>query len=438
MKSIYYFNKYLFFLFLLLFSILNYCFAQTEVTTDNDYYKEDFLRYRDYIYKDNIKTVLLHRKSWELSPPLIIFNSDERLELSFDDLDAGVKDYKYTVVHCDAFWRPSNIQTYEYIEGFTEDYIDDYEFSYNTTQEYTHYSLIFPTQDQRITKSGNYILKVFIGDNIDDVAFTRRFMLLEPKINIKARIKMATNINDRNYKQEVDFTIYKQGYQIINPYKDLKVVMTQNGRWDNAKKNLTPKMIKNDELYYDYDEENVFKGGNEFRHFDIKSLKYQSERIKKIEYDTLGNQIYLHDDQRRTYKVYTTEKDINGQRLIKTEDGSNSNIEADYTYVHFFLPYSAPLVHGALYIMGALTDWQFDGESMMKYNYKKHGYEAAIYLKQGYYNYQYIFLENGKTVGDVSFIEGNHFETQNNYTIYVYYREPGKLYDKLIGVEKLN
>jgi len=397
----------------------------------------------DYIYesnrivKSNIKTVLFHRDGWDMSPPLMVLNSNDKLKLSFDDLDADYKDYSFTIVHCDAFWKPSDLRQNEYIDGYYEDYIYEFEFSNNTVVPYTHYELIFPTDDLQPLISGNYILKVFI-ENIDSVFFTRRFMITEQKVGIEGIIKQATSLQDRNYKQEVDFSITTSGYRIINPYQDLKVVLQQNGRWDNAISDLKPKMVVNDKLEYNYDRENVFDAGNEFRSFDIKSLTYYTEFIGRIENTNEGYQVYLRDSERKTFRIYKTADDINGQMKIKTEDYQSTETEAEYVYVHFFLSYLAPMVDADIFIIGQLTDWNFSETSKMDYNFKRKGYEKTLLLKQGYYNYHYVLKYHGQRAGDVSFIEGNHSVTENTYTIYVYNRELGSLYDKLIGVKHIS
>lgn len=412
--------------------------SDTKKTDDSDYYTKNYFRYEDFTYKKNIKTVFLHKDGFELAMPVIALNSDSKLKLSFDDLDGDIKEYKYTVIHCDAYWKPTDALKSEYITGFENDFIENYKYSFNTLQRYTHFELIFPGENMQLTKSGNYLLKVFIDDNEENVVLTRRFMIYEPKLNIKASIHGATNLDDRNYKQEIDFTINTANYNISDPYENLKIVITQNGRWDNAIKALKPKMVNGDILDYNYDDKNVFSGGNEFRKFDFRSLRYVIDPVLKIDYDSSHFHVILKNDYKRTYEVYITNQDINGNRLIKTYDGQNDATESDYAYVHFFLPYNVPIVHGNLYILGALTDWQFSEENKLKYNYQKKGYELSLYLKQGFYNYQYVLLENGKNTGDETFIEGSHFETENDYTIYVYYREPGSYFDKIIGIEKVN
>lgn len=407
------------------------------ITVMKEIIKINYADLSNRIVKQNIKTVLFHRDGWEMSPPLLRYNSDEKLLLSFDDLDGDVKEYMYTIIHCDANWEPSDLRQNEYIDGYYEDFIYDYSFSLNTIQPYTHYELLFPSQDMVPKISGNYIMKVFV-ENEDTLFFTRRFMVVEPKVEIDGTIKQATMIKDRNYMQEVDFSINTGGYRIVNAYRDLKVVVIQNGRWDNAIIELKPKMVIGNTYSYNYDIENVFDGGNEFRAFDVKSLTYNTENVINIDQSYAGYDIYLRELERRTFKVYKTEDDINGQMKIKTEDYPNTETEAEYVNIHFFLPYAAPMLDADIFIIGQFTDWRYSEESKMTYNYKRKGYEKTMLLKQGYYNYHYILKYRNQSVGDVSFIEGNHWETENNYTIFVYNRELGADYDRLIGVKHIN
>jgi len=397
----------------------------------------DYLDKSNKIFKPNIKTVLFHRDGWDMSLPVIKLNTDEKLKLSFDDLEADQKDFSFTIIHCDADWKPSELDQNEYINGYSEDYIVDYEFSLNSFISYTHYELIFPTENLQPILSGNYILKVFLNDP-DSLYFTRRFFIDEHKVEIEGKVKQASMIEDRNYKQEVDFSITSKSYRIPNPYQDLKVIIIQNGRWDNRISDLKPKMVVNDTYDFNYDRENVFQGGNEFRSFDIKSLKYNTDYIASIKSDPEGYQVFLRESQKRSFQIYKTEPDIDGQMKIKTEDALTTETESEYVNVHFFLPYAAPMIDADIFIIGQLTDWQFSDMSKMNYNFKRKGYEKTLMLKQGYYNYQYILRYNNQTAGDEAFIEGSHSDAENGYTIFVYNRESGAGYDKLIGVKFLN
>jgi hypothetical protein len=402
-----------------------------------DYYRADFFRYHDHIYKKNIKTVLLYRAGWELSLPILQMGAGEKLHLSFDDLDADVKDYGYTIIHCDANWKPSDLKPNEYLDGFMEAPIRDYQSSFNTIQSYTHYDLIIPNDDMSFKLSGNYLLKVFENDT-SDVAITLRFMVSDPRVNVEGHVKRDVNVEERNYRQQVTFTLDTKGFDIYEPYRNLNVVIMQNYRTDNAITNLKPMMVNGDRLDYTYDSGNTFNGANEFRNIDIKSLRYQSARIKSFDFENRQNQIYLWDDDPRTFKVYRTEDDINGSRLISCDEGDDPGADCDYAEVHFHLTYPTPLADGNLYIFGALTNWQYIPEARMRYDNAKKGYDGILYLKEGFYDYCYMFLENGSSTGDPTLIEGNHYETGNDYLILIYYRAPGLLYDQLIGVKTLD
>lgn len=414
--------------------------ATANATTLGDtleYFRNDFMRYDNYTYKSNIKTVLLHKAGFVLANPVIELKNAETLLLSFDDLDADIKKYQYTIIHCTADWKPSDLNTNDYISGFTTDYISDVSSSINTLQAYTHYRLEFPGAEVRPKISGNYILAVFV-DSLSNLALTRRFMISDSKVDINANVRQATNLDDKNFKQEIVFTLQHNAYNILNPYANLKVVIQKNGRWDNVITALKPSLVRNNEIIYDFEYGNVFQGDNEFRNFDIKSLKYLSENLQNIVKKNNRYYVFLKPAERRSYKRYLFDNDINGKFTIKNEDARNSDTEAEYCFVHFSLPYPAPLVHGQLYILGALTDWSLNENAKMIYNYNTKTYERELYLKQGYYNYNFALVENGTNVADESYIEGTHSQTENDYTLFVYYKEPNENYDRLIGVKFIN
>nr|NQU93043.1 DUF5103 domain-containing protein [Bacteroidota bacterium] len=404
----------------------------------DDYYNQDYIRNADYVYKDNIKTVLLYKEGFELSAPLVQLNSTDKLVFSFDDLDGDYKKYEYTIVHCDANWNESDLMPNEYLESFTDDYIDDYQYSVNTMQTYTHYEKTIPNNVIMYRFSGNYLLKVYIEDDPENVVFTKRFFVVDPKVTVAARVRMPANINDRNRnsKQEVRFTIQTGGSPVADPYREISVTVQQNGRWDNAITDLQPRLVSGSELIYDHDGINVFDGGSDFRYFDMKSLRYNSFRVQSIEYSQKdGYQVYLHPDQVKRKNVYQSiQENINGRFLIKSEDMPVSATESEYATVHFFLPYDTPLVEGKLYLFGGLSYWQYLKLAELSYDYESAGFRASLFLKQGFYNYKYMMLPNDSKVGDVSFIEGNFFDTNNEYTIYVYYQPRGGRYTRLVNI----
>lgn len=412
-------------------------FAQSE---EDDYVNDNALRYDDHAYRSTIKTVQLHGTEWEFSPPLIKLNTGEQLELSFDDLDGDQKQYSLTFVHCNADWTPSDLMTMEYLEGFNDMNIINFNFSINTLQKYTHYTIVFPTQNVKFIKSGNYIVYVYLNGDKKDLVLSRRFMVFEEKLNIPATIRQTIGGDDSYGKQQVEFSVKYSGINVINPAKDLKVFVAQNYRWDNMKGPIEPSFYAPNELQYNMNEAAVFNGGNEFRYFDMRSLRVYSERVKELYKDQESkNHVVLTPDELRTTKAYVFQNDINGSFLIKNRDiKGNQDIEADYAYVDFFLPYPTPETQGNFYVMGKLTDWRLNKTNKMIYNYGRFGYELKLYLKQGYYNYIYVLTKDGEKAADQSITEGSHWDTENDYSIYVYYRQVGQYYDQLIGIKKMN
>lgn len=404
-----------------------------------EYFSESTLRYEDRIYKKNIRTAQLSADPAVMASAIIKMNSEDRLYLNFDDLDSDYKVYYYTIIHCSAKWEPSNLLVSEYLDGFAENQVSSYNFSRTTIQKYTHYNTVFPNSGLKLTKSGNYLLEVYLDNDPKNIVFTKRFLVYEEKAEVAVIVRAPTIVADRNFKQEVDFTINFSSSDISNPYQEIFPVIMQNGRWDNAIKGLQPMFVKDQQAVYDFEEGNVFRGGSEFRWFDTRSLRYQSERIETIEKDS--NSIYnvwLLADEKRTYKRYVTQNDINGKFLIKTTDGGSDDVDADYAWVHFFLPWDPPSNEGNMYVFGAFCDWRTQPECRMRYNYARRGYEASIYLKQGYYNYEYVLLRDNDKSADEMFVEGMHQETENEYTVLVYYHRQGSWVDELVAVKKVN
>ena len=284
-------RSYNFFLLLIFCNILlQSCFSKKEMISEDTIKDESTfiqgvieskpaLIYKNQSFNKQIKTVLCHKIEEELSLQIINLNSDDKLLVSFDDLDADIKNYYYTIIHCNSNWTASDLMISEYISGFTNEPITNYEFSFNTIQKYTHYQFEFPTIDIKAILSGNYVFRIY-EEGGKTIAY-KRFMVLDTKLNIEANVRRATLTEDRNTKHEIDFTIKHPNLIIADPFADIKVHIKQNNREDNAITNLTPLFVKNDELIYDYDNDNTFWGNNEFRHFDIKSLTISIRKNKK-------------------------------------------------------------------------------------------------------------------------------------------------------------
>ncbi len=425
-------KKYIVFAALNLWHLI--AFAQPDYANDNQ------MRYEDWIYKSTIKTALLHESSYDANPAIIKFNSAEQLELSFDDLDADKKSYSIGFIHCNSNWEPSDLMQAEYMTGFFDANILNFNYSSNTIQKYTHYAIFFPQANMQFSKSGNYVVFVYENNDKEKIVLTKRFMIYEDKVTVIATVRQAIGNDEQYEKQHIDFSIINSVYELTNAYTDMHVVITQNNRWDNAVRDMKPTFSEPKQMTYSLDDKSTFDGSNEFRYFDSRSLRTYTERVGNIYRDSAS--IYhldLKTDELKTYKNYSFYNDLNGGFLIKNADmATNADIEADYAWVKFFIPYDNAQSEGSFYVLGKLTDWRLNKTNRMTYNYKRLGYECSLYIKQGYYNYSYVYLRDDKKGGDASMTEGSHWETENEYTIYVYHRQRGTYYDQLVAIKRFN
>ena len=387
--------------------------------------------YLERIYSPLIKTVKLEVKGTDFTIPIIKLGSSDRLLLKFDELSEETKRYGYKIIHCNSDWTKSELQPFEYIQGFETGYIENYANSFNTLQRYVHYWHEFPNNIMEFKLSGNYIIKVYLDDNPDNVVMVRRFMVLEDDANIRFNVMNARNPSDIRTKQELDvFVSPKNNMSFANPSIYLKVFVQQNGNRDLHL--LTHRQIKSTEIEYSFKDENIFEAGNEFRNFDFSSLRTRTRNVSNIDFINGENHIRLFPDKPRANIAYMSHNDIDGYYYIRSDNAYDFNIESDYAWVHFYLPVPIDL-EGSYYIWGELSDWNFSTQNKMEYSKEYNSYYLKLYLKQGFYDYMIMYKSNQSLALSPSKIEGNYSETNNKYNIYVYYRKPGDSFDSLIG-----
>lgn len=393
--------------------------------------------YVDKSYSDDVQTVLLSPNNEPLLGPVIKLGEQKKLSLAFDLLGNYSNALKYTIVHCNYKWEPSDLMPAEFINGFTEDDIRDTRLSLNTLTAYVHYTLDFPTEYLQPKLSGNYLLVVYDQElSAEHLLFTKRFYVIDPQVNLSITFPQnPRNLAYSGKKQQLDVSVNHRGAFTVNPQESVKLVIKQDGRWDNAVKGIAPNFVYTDKISFEYTEEMVFDGGNCYRQFDMKSFKYQSERIQQIFQEPEYFLVRLWPDEKRANKPFINEKDLRGRKLIKGRDDQDTDVEGDYAWVEFTLPYDAPLTHEDIHIIGALNNWNLDEKSKMTYNYGLKAYTCSMFLKQGYYNYAYGVLERGQTKADVTAIEGDFWETQHDYAVLIYYRRPGTVYDQLLAYQ---
>lgn len=392
-------------------------------------------------YKQGIKTVLIHKKGWELSFPIIDLNNQkEKIKLSFDELGNNINDYSWRIIHCNMDWTQSELEPIEYLSGFLEGDIQEYSLSKNTTSNYINYSIDFPNDDVGFEKSGNYIIKIFEQDNPSRIVLTRRFYIIDKKVHVKGNIfRQPLRSNSNN--QRVNFTLNYNNNEISDPYTNLLTTIIKNGESLISTKNISPSKTGINELGFENIKELSFPGGNEFRHFDIKSLKFLSDKLEKIDYNESSYNVLLRPDVPNTNIEYNFKNDLNGKKLIKLENSGRSNIEADYCKVIFRLRTPLNLNKGNYYVYGSLSDWGTSDKYRMTFDESKQQYTLTLVLKQGYYNYQYVFKSEGLTIDKTNqwfLIEGNYYQTENDYFLLTYYKNPTESSDEIVGFTKIN
>jgi len=393
--------------------------------------------YPDAVFSSDIKTSRILKDGWETSYPISRMDDEKPLVLTFDELSKNARNYSYTIVHCDADWRQSRLSTSDYMTGFPVNQIRSYEFSFNTLIPYVHYQLTVPNEDVQLKVSGNYAVVVFENGYDDQPVLCRRFSIAESLAVISATAGRARQTAWQNEWQQIDFTVRTGNLRIENAHNDVKIVILQNGQWHTARTGVKPLFVRQNELDYRHvDRTLLFLAGNEYRPLDLKSTRFSSTRMTSIEFERPTYHFYPYPDQLRDghYLYY---EDFNGKYAILAEKTNRPNTEADYVYVHFALSVPQPYTDGQVYVMGDFCNYACSKENLMTYHSGRQQYEATILLKQGYYNYVYTLLPF-KPPMEERRLEGNFFDTENDYVIYVYYRGRSSRYDQLIGVHTVN
>ena len=393
--------------------------------------------YENKIFDSKVQTILFGKAGTEDRYPIISLNSVEVLKLSFDMLTAQSENLQYTLIHCDANWNPTRLNQNEYLSGMTFDNVQDFKFATNTYVKYVHYNIYLPNDNMKPRIAGNYVVKVYRNFDEEDLLFTRRMLVLNNASTIEGLARPATLAEHRFTKQELQFTVGVNPNMVVNPLQDISVVLMQNSRWDNAITGLKPQFMSNNKLEYNYLDQTLFNGGNEFRFFDIRQLRQFSANVRSKRTDTVVH-VILNLDESRGATQYFNYLDYNGKRLVQNKEGTNSDIDGDYAYVNFYLSAVMGVPPDAeVYVFGEFTDWRLVPEYKMYYNKNRQRYDLEVPLKQGRYEYCFA-VKNSKGQPDETVLEGNHFQTENEYVILVYAKNLQYHYDELIGVRKFS
>jgi hypothetical protein len=381
----------------------------------------------------NIKTISFVQNNQNAVP---VFKLGDGFQLQFDDLFGNEANYYYEITHYDYNWKPSDIPKSEYLYGFDNQRIQQYTNSFNTLQLYSHYKLPIPNQFTRLLLSGNYIIKILNEDK--EIVFSRKFILYEDLVTVPTQIKRPRTVINMNTKQNIEFAIKSKEITFQNPLKNTKVTILQNGQLNNSIKNVPPQYTIGNDLIYKYDSETQFWAGNEFLNFDNKEIRAAGNSISLV--DT-NNEIYnthLYPNSARTNQPYSFIQDVNGNFVIRNLYAENQETESDYAWVYFTLSAPTFTLNKNIYITGMFNNYNLTPENKMEYNSKKGVFEKAILIKQGFTNYQYSVYDTQFKLDSENTIDGNFFQTENQYTVIVYYRSNTDRYDRVIGKGEAN
>jgi len=400
------------------------------------------LEYKNKIYEESIHSVITQQTNSEERLPLVKLNSHGGLTLRFDELRPENDYYQYKFIHCSANWTKSPIQVFDYISGNQFDNIEEFSFSQNTYFQYTHYSLVFPNKNMTPKLSGNYLLVIYRNFDEEDIILSQRFMVIDDVFVIEGYVDRSSKIENRFKSQEVDFTVKYENYEIPNPMIDVNAVILQNVNWNTAIYGLKPRFINRGVFNYNYDGENNFWGGNEFRFFDIRSMRNMSQGVKRKYFDEYNRPTAeLFREKSRAGQTYLQYIDYNGKMVLDNRDGGtrNANLSSDYVKVEFYYTNPSGELDRPIYIFGELSGWELKDDFRMVYDKTKGGYYCEALLKQGYYSYWYVTPdEKDPTKPDLSLTEGNHFQTENDYHILMYHKNQFLHYDELLGSARLS
>lgn len=385
------------------------------------------------IFNKNIHSLKVAPVDKPYGVPILSLEADNQLNVNFDLIDYDVHYLRYSIKHCNADWQPSQLIESEYVSGFNQADITDYAQSEGTFTHYFNYNFVFPNEDMQILKSGNYLLSVFEQDDPDKILFQTRFSVCEHTVNVAVETTSRTDIDYNNGHQQVSFEVsYKPG-TINDPYGELTAIVTQNSRTDNAVVVNKPMMVGGNKVTYDHNPALIFNAGNEYRRMETVHVNSLNMGVSRIQYFEPYYHATVVTDQPRNETQYLYDQTQYGRFTIRNAEATDSYYQSDYMITHFTLEPTVLLPKGKLYLQGEFTQGLPPSATLMNYEPESGTYTCDIMLKQGHYNYQYLFVPDGTNVGQTSYIEGDKYQTINEYLVKVYDRPMGERYDHFVG-----
>ena len=382
-----------------------------------------------------------------LHDDVIVLGTDDWVTISFDHFTHDYHRFIYKIVHCNADWSPSELFEVDYMDGFNGQPIEDYENSLNTTMLYTHYRLDLPNDDIQFKVSGNYRVEIYLDEDEDEEeeapsawgeasspVAVACFRIVEPCMGLNVTVTSNTDIDTNLSHQQVSFALNYPPGEVMNPAEEIKPYVYQNGRIDNQVALVRPTYVTPGRLEYVHNRALIFPAGNEYRRFEVINMHYATQGVDRVSYFApYYHATLLPDAPRRNYSF---DMDHDGHYLIRYNMARDTDIEADYLFVHFTL--DMPRRSGGnFYLTGEFTYNCFTPEYRMAYDEADRAYEATVLLKQGAYDFMYLWVPDGSGVGHTGPAEGNFYEAENEYQVYIYHRPFGGRYDRLVASQQV-
>ena len=390
-------------------------------------------KFRTSTFSDEVRTLRVFPVDRWDAMPVIELGTGDQIEINFDVMNPAPGAYTYTITHCNADWAPSQLIQSEFMSGFQNHFVDDFASSFNTTMNYVNYRLTFPNEDITLKVSGNYAVQIF-PQNSNEPILHACFSVVEKKTDIAMQVTSQTDRGMNNFFQQVNLTLTYDNNEVRRPTQDLQVYVRQNNRTDNEAALVKPLRMQRNQLVFEHVPALIFDAGNEYRAFEMVTHRTNGVNIESIKFYDPYYHVFLFPDKIRAGRAYFFSQDINGKVFIRTLLGDDYDTMADYYIVHFFLAAENPFPDD-VYILSEVFNNILDDRSKMDYNPQEGGYTKSVLLKEGYYNYLYLTKKNGMSSGSMALIEGNYFQTENEYQVLVYFRRAGDRYDQLIGTQ---
>ena len=380
---------------------------------------------------ESVRTpMMVVNDDWK-APAVITLGADDVIRFSFDEMSHVYHRYVCRITHRNADGSQSELSEIDFLDGFNDFVIEEWENSHNTTQLYTHYTFELPNENIGLKVSGNYSVEVYDEDEGNDAPVASfDFAVVEPLMSIRVNISGDTDRTFNDGEQQLSFTVNHSRCVVSSPDTEILPVVYQNRRRDNAVTSIKPTYSTGSEVEYVHNEKLIFEAGNEYRRFEITDPNQPGMNVENVVYYDSAYHALLYIDKPRL--TYSNVIDENGRFFVNTLEGYGMPIEADYVNVHFALdaPYRTG---GNYYLLGDFCSGGFDKNNVLYYDSKEGYYFTSSLLKLGVYNYCYVWLPDGAKKASSTSTEGDFYNTENEYMIYVYYREFGSRYDRLVG-----